>query len=114
MQRKSTTALILETVMTLSTDMADVKARIFNGMAKKVDALWAWKEQYPGLCSFRLWLDQHPEMSSQVEESDRGRDAAKEKRRRKLIRALLLVKDFILAAAAAWGLGRGLGWWGGG
>jgi hypothetical protein len=111
MPRKSTTALILETVMTLSTDMADMKARIFNGMGKKIEALWAWKEQYPSLCSFQLWLKQHPEMSSQVEEADRGRSVAKKERHRKLVRALLLMKDFILAAAAAWGLGRGLGWW---
>lgn len=109
--KKSSTALILETVITLSKDMADVKARIFNGMAKKVDALWAWKEQYPGLCSFRLWLEQHPEMSPQVERADGNRDAAKEEQRRKLIRLVLLLKDFILAGAASWGVGHGIGWW---
>jgi hypothetical protein len=111
MPRKSTTALILETVMGLSTDVADMKARIFNGLGQKVEALWAWKEEYPSLCSFNIWLREHPEMTPQVEQANRGRYEAKEKQRRMRLRVVLLIKDIILALAAIWGVGHGLGWW---
>jgi len=111
MPRRSFSGLILETVMELKADVAEIKTRIFNGMGQKVEALWAWKEEYPTRCSFRAWLKEHPEMTPQVEQANRGRYEAKEKQRRRRLRIILLIKDIILALAAVWGVGRGLGWW---
>ena len=47
MPRRSFSGLILETVMELKADVAEIKTRIFNGMGQKVEALGDFGVQFP-------------------------------------------------------------------
>lgn len=63
---KSTEEIILKTLLRLAKDVDAIKRILFNGLAQKVDALWAWKQEYPTRCNFLVWLEAHPEMKKKL------------------------------------------------
>jgi hypothetical protein len=64
----STEAIILKTLFRLAKDVDLIKKMVINGMAKKVDVLWEWKEQYPAQCPFLFWLKENPRMVTKVKQ----------------------------------------------
>lgn len=63
--------IILKTLFRLAKDVDLIKKMVINGMAKKVEVLWEWKEQYPAQCPFLFWLKENPQMVKKIKRMSR-------------------------------------------